>query len=393
MSASAPYLRVQCINVFVRDVDRSLRFYIDILGFNLAYDAHVDSGERWVAVSPPDGSALLALLGRQPESDEYQFIGRQHLVAFATDDAVAKFDEWSKRGVRFAHPPRSEHWGGTFTMFEDLDGNSFALVSHDSVSQAIEAQRRAAAEKLEGERRLSQELEIAKRVQARLFPQMQPALQTLEYGGVCRQARQVGGDYYDFLDLGKGRLGLVIGDISGKGIAGALLMAHLQANLRGQSAIALDNPRKLLQSVNRLFCENTADSAYATLFFAEYDDQRRSLRYVNCGHLSALLVRGDGRLEQLDSTATVLGLFTEWDCCVEERELFPGDTLVLYTDGVTESFNEVEEEFGEERLVGALRRHRHEPLQTLMNSVIAEVQGFGAGEQHDDITLIAAKVL
>jgi serine phosphatase RsbU (regulator of sigma subunit) len=391
MSGSDPYLRMHGVNVYVRDVERSLRFYVDCLGFTIAYDALSPSGERWVAVAPADGSAVLTLVGRQPGSEEWGFIGRQQLAVFVTEDVAAQFDEWSKRGVRFGHVPQTESWGGTFTKFEDLDGNSYVLVSHDAMSQAIEAQRRAAAEKVEAERRLKQEMEIAKQVQARLFPQILPRLTTLEYAGVCVQARQVGGDYYDFLDLGKGRLGLVIGDISGKGIAAALLMAHLQANLRGQSALALDNPQQLLRSVNRLFCENSTDSAYATLFFAEYDDQTRRLRYVNCGHLPAFLLHGDGTCERLSSTATVLGLFKKWDCGIEERAIGCGDMLVLYTDGVTEWFNDAGEEFGEDRLVEALRRHQQEPLQTLIHSVIAEVREFSAEEQHDDITLIAAK--
>jgi serine phosphatase RsbU (regulator of sigma subunit)/predicted enzyme related to lactoylglutathione lyase len=388
-----PHLSVHAVSVFVRDVDVSLRFYVDCLGFTVAYDARLPSGERWVAVAPPDGTAVLALLGRQPGSDEYRLIGRQKLVTFATNDVMAKFSEWSERGVRFEHAPHTEHWGGTFARFEDPDGNSFTLVGHDVMSQQIEAQRRAAAEKAEAGRRLKQEMEIAKQVQARLFPQILPPLATLEYAGICVQARQVGGDYYDFLDLGKGRLGLVIGDISGKGIAAALLMAHLQANIRSQSALALNNLQELLRSVNRLFCENSADSAYATLFFAEYDDQTRRLRYANCGHLSALLLRGCGAIEWLASTGTVLGLFSQWDCDVEERQLFPGDILVLYTDGVTEAFNEAEEEFGEDRLVEALRRHRQEPLQDLIGSIIDEVRAFSTAEQHDDITLIGARLV
>ncbi len=264
-------------------------------------------------------------------------------------------------------------------------------MSHDTVSQAIEAQRRAMAEKLEYERRIAQELGIAKEVQARLFPQMLPPVGTLEYAGVCVQARQVGGDYYDFLDLGRERLGLVIADISGKGIAAALLMAHLQANLRSQSAIALDQPQRVLRSVNQLFCENTADSAYATLFFAEYDGRARRLRYANCGHLPGLLLRSDGGVERLDSTCTVVGLFREWDCSIGERQMFPGDTLALYTDGVTEAENGAQEEFGEQRLIEALRRHRQQSPQALLTSLIDELRQFSAPEQRDDITLIVAK--
>jgi serine phosphatase RsbU (regulator of sigma subunit) len=272
-----------------------------------------------------------------------------------------------------------------------VDGNFFALVGSDEVSRQIEAQRSAIAEKLESERRAAQEMEIAKQVQARLFPQTLPPLRTLDYAGICIQARQVGGDYYDFLNLGRDRLGLVIGDVAGKGIAAALMMANLQANLRSQCAIAVDQPRRLLQSVNRLFYENTTDNAYATLFFAEYDDGAKRLRYANCGHLSALLLRSDGVLERLNSTSTVLGLFSEWDCWMGESRLFSGDTLALYTDGVTESFNDAGEEFGEERLVEALRRRRGLSSQALIAAIVAELRRFSPYEQSDDITLIIAK--
>jgi serine phosphatase RsbU (regulator of sigma subunit) len=183
----------------------------------------------------------------------------------------------------------------------------------------------------------------------------------------------------------------VIADISGKGIAAALLMANLQANLRSQCAIALDEPERLLRSVNQLFYENTHDSAYATLFFAEYDDKMRRLRYANCGHLAALLLRQDGCIERLESTCTVMGLFKQWDCSITEHSLFSGDTLVLYTDGITESFNAAGEEFGDQRLITALRKHRELRPQEVISSIVDEVQRFSPGEQHDDITLIVAK--
>jgi phosphoserine phosphatase RsbU/P len=401
-----PHLRVLAVNIFVRDQERSLQFYRDQLGFDLAFDARLQSGERWVAVSPPDGSAVLTLIAPPPDSEEYKLIGRPTPVVFVTEDVAAKYREWSKRGVRFRHTPRlrrvtyerqalapgsipsSSHseaeapvWGGVFTRFEDIDRNSFALVSFDEVTREVEARRQA----------LAQKLEFAKSVQARLFPQTAPALRTLEYAGTCIPARQVGGDYYDFLSLGQDRLGLVIGDVSGKGIAAALLMANLQANLRSQCAMAADEPQRLLRSVNHLFCENTTDSAYATLFFAEYDDQARRLRYANCGHLTALLLRGDGALERLASTGTVLGLFTDWDCETEELLLFAGDTLLLYTDGVTESFNQRGEEFGERRLVEALRRYSESSSPALLAAIVDEVRRFSSREQHDDITLIVAK--
>ena len=410
-AAPQPHLRIHAVNIYVRDQDRSLRFYLEQLGFNLAFDARFGSDGRWVAVSPPDGATVLMLIAAKPGSKEYKLIGRATQVAFVAEDVMAKFNEWRKRGVRFSNTPRLRRfkyerpadapstaateetplWGAVFTRFRDLDGNSFALVGFDEVSREIEAQRRALGERQEAERRAAQELEIAKQVQARLFPQELPALKSLEYGGVCIQARQVGGDYYDFLSLGRGRLGLVVGDIAGKGIAGALLMANLQANLRSQCAIALDEPQRFLESVNQLFYQNTAESAYATLFFAEYDDQAGRLRYANCGHLPALLLRRGGILERLDSTCTVLGLFKEWDCCIDECQLAPGDTLALYTDGVTEAFNEGGEEFGVEGLIEALRRHGGRPSQEMVASIAEEVRRFSPHEQYDDITLIVAK--
>ena len=409
-----PFLTIHAVDIFVRNQDQSLRFYVDQLGFALAFDARLQSGTRWVAVSPPDGTAVLTLIAAAPDSKEYKLIGRPTGIVFVTEDVIAKYEEWRERGVRFVFTPRLRRvkferhltaprssagtvvadepvWGGVFTRFMDIDGNSFALVGFDEVNQKIEAHRRLAAAKLESERRAAQELEIAKQVQARLFPQRLPHMESLEYAGACIQARQVGGDYHDFLDLGRGRFGLVIADVSGKGIAAALMMANLQANLRSLCAIALDEPERLLRSVNQLFYENTNESAYATLIFAEYNDKTRRLRYANCGHLAVLLLRHDGAIERLDSTCTVVGLFKEWDCSMRECQLVSGDTLVLYTDGITESFNNAEGEFGEQRLIQALQRYRELPPQALVPWIVNEVQEFSHQEQQDDITLIVAK--
>jgi sigma-B regulation protein RsbU (phosphoserine phosphatase) len=255
------------------------------------------------------------------------------------------------------------------------------------------------AERLEVERRAAQEMQFAREVQARLFPQKSPALRTLDYAGGCVQARQVGGDYYDFLDLGAGRLALVLADVAGKGVSGALLMANLQANLRSQYALALDDLPRLLNSVNHLFYENTADNSYATLFFADYDDSSQRLRYVNCGHLPPLLLRPgpDPRsgappvVERLEPTSTVLGLFGDWQCNVAEVQLAPGDTLVLYTDGVTEAAGPDAEEFGEPRLIEILRSDCTTPVQSLLNAIETAVQQFSGGEQADDITVVVAR--
>src|SRR6201984_1097989 len=220
----------------------------------------------------------------------------------------------------FSPPPMEASWGSgqaRYAVFEDLEGNSFSLIEFDEATRTLEAERRAQAARLEAEREAAHDLAIAKQVQTRLFPQHQPLIRTLVYAGICRPARTVGGDYYDFLDLGSRRLGLVLADIAGKGIGAALLMANLQAALRSQCATAWEQPERFLRSVNQLLYENTAEGDYATLFFAEYDDDARKLRYSNCGHPAALLLRGGGSLERLGATCTVVGLFEKWDCTME----------------------------------------------------------------------------
>jgi serine phosphatase RsbU (regulator of sigma subunit) len=168
-------------------------------------------------------------------------------------------------------------------------------------------------------------------------------------------------------------------------------MANLQANVRSQCAIALDRPERLLCAVNQLFCENITDGSFATLFFAEYDDAAGRVRYANCGHLCGLLLRGDNSVERLDSTTTILGAFKKWECEIAETQLMPGDTLALYTDGITEPFNAAGEQFGEERLVTALCRHKELSAQAMLAAVVDEVRQFSPQEQQDDITLIVGK--
>lgn len=385
-----PYVSLHFVMVFVRDQERSLRFYVEQLRFRLIVDQRV-AGIRWIEVAPPDGTANLALAQALPDSAA-TLVGRDTGVYFITEDVQAKYDEWCGRGVNFESPPVKPQWGGIFTRFMDPDGNSFGLAGFDELTLGVETRRRALALQLQAERQAERELQIARQVQERLFPQRMPEAHTLHYAGACLPARQVGGDYYDFLDLGHQRIGLVIGDIAGKGIAAALLMANLQANLRSQCATAALRPTQFMQSVNQLFFENTADGDYATFFFSEYDDAKRSLRYVNCGHLPALLFRRDGSLERLDSTATVLGLFDDWDCALEQRQLFAGDTVVLYTDGATESFNESGEEFGAHRLIESLQSHRALAPLALIEAVVADVRKFNPHEQQDDITFIIGQV-
>jgi len=399
-----PFLRLNFATLWVRDQERSRQFFVEKLNFDPIVDVQTPEGGRWIVVAPPAAGWLpgtagtglpgIALVVPPEGSAEHQRIGQRTGFSFLTEDMRSLFEEWSRRGVRFPLPPMEPSWGNgqaRYAVFEDTDGNSFSLIEFDEATRTLEAERRAEAARLEAERQAAHELAIAKQVQTHLFPQHQPLIRTLVYAGICHPARTVGGDYYDFLDLGSRRLGLVLADIAGKGIGAALLMANLQAAMRSQCATAGEQPERFLRSVNQLLYENTAEGDYATLFFAEYDDDTRKLRYSNCGHPPALLLRSDDSLERLGATCTVVGLFEKWDCTMEERELAPGDAVLLYTDGVTEALNGEGQEFGEERLLEATRQHRELSLPELLAAVADQARRFSPHEQIDDITLIAAK--
>jgi serine phosphatase RsbU (regulator of sigma subunit) len=247
------------------------------------------------------------------------------------------------------------------------------------------------AERMEAERRVSREMGIAREVQRRLLPQTPPRLQSLEVAAQCLQARAVGGDYYDFLDLGAGRVGFVLADVSGKGIQAALLMANLQAHLRSQSGTTPDDPVRMLRQVNHMLLGSTDAGHFATLFLGVYDDAARSLAYVNCGHNPPVWLRRDGSVTMLAATATVVGAFDPWACAAVHIQLSAGDLLVVYSDGVTEAAHG-EEQFGEERLLAALRDHAAEPPERIVSALLERVQEFSAGTQSDDLTLLVARV-
>jgi sigma-B regulation protein RsbU (phosphoserine phosphatase) len=237
----------------------------------------------------------------------------------------------------------------------------------------------------------ARDLTAAGRVQARMRPNGGPPLATLEYGGQCSEAEAVGGDGYDFVDLGAGRLGVLLADVSGKGVPAALLMAHLQATIRSQLSHDPDDLAALLARVNGLFHAATATERYATAFLGVYDDSSRRLRYVNCGHNPPFVLRRDGSALNLPPGATVLGLMEDWTGREETVELGPGDTLLVYSDGVTEACRPDGEEFGEARLLELLRRLQSRPLAALPAALLAAVDEFGGIEAEDDRTVVVAR--
>ena len=293
----------------------------------------------------------------------------------------------------------------------EAEGNHapvMVMTAWSSFDLAVEAMRRGACDfiqkpwdndrllaairkQAESERRRKSELEIAANVQQKLFPPNHCLLRTLDYAGQCVAAREVGGDYYDFLDTGDHTLGFVLADVSGKGIPAALLMANLQASFRNQAPGALLRPADALKAVNRHFFNSTASERFATLFFGLYDDRTHKLRYVNCGHVAPFLLRSSGEIEQLDPTATMLGAFRTWNCTETVVELRNGDILILYSDGVTEAGIDRGEEFGEERLIRALREHHGLPASALVQKIVDEVSAFSGASRSDDVTVVALR--
>jgi sigma-B regulation protein RsbU (phosphoserine phosphatase) len=265
-------------------------------------------------------------------------------------------------------------------------GESFnAMIG--SVSALIEEQKQR--------QRLENELAIAQQVQAQLFPQELPKLPRLELAAVCRAARVVSGDYYDFIPLDANRVGIAIADISGKGISAALLMASLQAALRSQVLLdgALsENTAELVTRLNRHLFLNTSSDRYATFFYATYDSRSGVLRYTNAGHLPPLYVLGE-KVRKLEEGGMVVGLF---DDCVYEQgraEIAAGGLLVAYSDGLVEPENVYGEQFGIEQLTAEVLRHQHLPPQDLAEALVRAAEEWaGTQEQADDMTVIVARV-
>ncbi len=287
-------------------------------------------------------------------------------------------------------------------------------VSFNSMTGSLE---QLIAEQKEKER-LQGELAIAQEVQALLFPSATSSTATLELHGICRPARIVSGDYYDFLSYGSEQVGIALGDISGKGISAALLMATIHSAVRayeqnqlvtlqesiaaghrresGSVGLALraalpQSPAQVLWLLNRQLYKSTPQEKYATLFLSFYDGQRRELTYSNAGHLPPLILGADGSIQRLTVGGTVIGLFDHMEYQEAAVDLRPGDIFIAFSDGVTEPENEFGE-FGEERLLETIETYRHLPLERISEHVISALQDWiGLTEQPDDITLVLAR--
>jgi serine phosphatase RsbU (regulator of sigma subunit) len=239
---------------------------------------------------------------------------------------------------------------------------------------------------------LMQEIVVAHNVQRQLFPRHKPPLQTLDYSGKCVQARTLGGGYCDFLDLGFGRVGFVLADVAGKGVAAPLLMANLQGSLHNRAECRASELPAILTAVNGHLYEHTEANRHAAVFFGCYDDHTRRLAYVNCGHSPALLLRECGEVERLEATATVLGLFGNWDCSVRETHLQTGDVLSIFTDGVTEATSSNGDEFGESGVLSVLHETRELETDKILHKIEQAVEEFRSAEYpQDDLMMVVAR--
>ena len=254
-----------------------------------------------------------------------------------------------------------------------------------SITELIEEQRER--------QRLENEVAIAREVQQQLFPHTLPAVPGLDLYASCRPARVVSGDYYDFVPLGPGRVGIALADISGKGIFAALLMASLQAALRSTAVLdGKGGTADLVSILNQHLFKNTSDDRYATLFYAVYDAGAKTLTYTNAGHLAPFFVV-NGRVESLDQGGTVIGLFEDARYAQRTIAVTPGTLLVGFSDGLTEPESVYGEEFGIERLKSEVLRQRDVPASRLAENLIAAVEQWaGTPEQADDMTVVVARI-
>jgi phosphoserine phosphatase RsbU/P len=310
---------------------------------------------------------------------------------------------------------------GDFTHRIQVRSRDQMAALEQSFNSMTESLAKLIAEQKE-KQRLESELAIAYEVQDLLFPHEFTGLTSLEVYGVCRPARSVSGDYYDFIPLGTDRLVLAVGDISGKGISAALLMATVHAFVRayslepdmvltpvalGVGAFSNGDPRMyyrgdgitqsqlapgmLMTTLNYQLFRSTPPEKYATMFLGCYDATVRELKYCNAGHLPPIMLRENGGVSRLETSGTVVGLFDGATYDESTIAMQPGDIFVAFSDGVTEPENE-SGEFGEERLIELIQGHRHQPLSKIGDAIIGSVSDWiGGAEQPDDVTVVLAR--
>jgi sigma-B regulation protein RsbU (phosphoserine phosphatase) len=333
-----------------------------------------------VRVFLDDDQSWIHRAGLPPEEvDSLRLLDTRLLLPMAVKDKLLGFISLG--------PKRSEeaYSGSDIRLLKSVAMQTGLALENSHLTQAI-------AHEAAHRERLLLDLEIAREVQERLLPQTLPEVPGLDYAAACRPARAVGGDYYDFLALDSGEFGIAIGDVSGKGISAALLMASLQASLRSQAISAPPDLAALMLNMNRLTHAATASNRYATFFYGRYNPRTRDLAYVNAGHNAPLVARG-GEVLRLEEGGPPIGLLGNASYRQASVKLMPDDMLVLFTDGVSDAMDSKDEEWGEDRLLAAMKANRQATAAGILLRIFEDADAFTAGApQHDDMTLIVVKI-
>jgi sigma-B regulation protein RsbU (phosphoserine phosphatase) len=325
-------------------------------------------------------------------SQEVSADERSNLAALAPQPLLPLVVKEKLLGVVALGEKRAEapYSGTDIRLLKSVAAQTGLALSNAQLTAAI-------ADEVGRREKMSREIEIAREVQERLFPQRLEPIVGIEYFGGCRTALGVGGDYYDFLALPGGQLGIALGDISGKGIPAALMMASLQASLRAEAARAAGDVAGLIARVNQALFNASSEDRYATFFYGQYDPATLKLAYVNAGHCAPMLLRASDNFRTIDRLSIggpVIGLIPE--CTYEQGEvtLNKGDELVIFTDGVSEAMNRNLEEWGEDRLAASVRSCTACASPQLISHLMAGADAFASGApQHDDMTLVVVRIL
>jgi sigma-B regulation protein RsbU (phosphoserine phosphatase) len=285
---------------------------------------------------------------------------------------------------------------GTLTVFNKRKGRGFTdedkrlltIIASQS-AQVLENARLCEEEKQFALMRA--EMELAAECQANLLPKVSPQIPGYDVAGSSTPAKMVGGDYFDFIALDGGRWAICLGDVAGKGVPAALLMANLQATIRGQLMASI-SALECIERANRLLCRSTPDHRFVTFFLGILDPAEHRLEYGNAGHNPPFLLAGGGDVSWLKSGGPVLGVIEDASYEGGTISLAEADLLLTYSDGITEAMNAHNEEFGEENLLDLTTAHRTKPSSNLVETILTTVRNFcGEGLQQDDITLVALK--
>ena len=328
-----------------------------------------ETWSRWAAAEKP---------GHTAEIESLRSAGAALAVPLLAKNEIA--------GVLLLGPPvgRADYGAAEKRALRNCAGQFALMIENARLTERMVEQER-----------LNRDLQLAVEVQKRLFPDQPPVSTTMELAGMSLPARSVGGDYYDFLDLGGQRIGIALADVAGKGVAAALIMSVVQASLRILATEGNLSLATLAARMNRYLHRSTGSNAYATFFYGQIDERARQLRYVNAGHNPPCLLRcaADQSIEELPAGGTVIGLFPQSSYEESAVDLRPGDVLIAFTDGVPEAQNPQEEEFGEERLEDLLRRSAHLPVGEIASMIASALKTWiDNAAQYDDLTFILVKV-